>query len=86
MIFGFLGSKPHRALRYKLKKSNFACKFFFRKCYIRAQSKFATKKGIKNFFLPQIVFLFMKKCISYNFHIRKLHDKHFFRPKLKICF
>ena len=56
--------KTHLGLRYKHKKSNFACKIFFsQKFIIEHKSKFATKKGIKNF-LPQIcVFAYEKMHI-----------------------
>ena len=45
IFFEIFWWKTHPELRYNHKKSNFACKSFFRWIYISAQNKFATKKG-----------------------------------------
>ena len=33
--------------------------------------------------IPEIVNFYLEKCLSYNFHISKLYDKHFLEQKLK---
>ena len=36
--------------------------------------------------IPEIFIFYLEKCLSNNFHIRKLYDKYFFDQKLKIVF
>ena len=36
--------------------------------------------------ITEILNFFLEKCLSYNFHILKFNDKHFFAQKIKIDF
>ena len=68
------------SILWKFSNIFFPKRKFCAQIYIWAQKTKASlqpKKGFKIFNL-KFVFLIMKKCISYNFHIWNLYDKLFF--------
>ena len=58
--------------------------FLAKNLCLSTKASLQPKKGLKIFFL-KFVFLLMKKCISYKFHIWKMYDE-LFLTKIKIMF
>ena len=56
VICGLFEWKTHPGLRFKPKKSNFACKIFFRRIYILAQKQVCSQKRDKKFLSQFFVF------------------------------
>ena len=69
VVLRFLGEKIILDYVINSKSQNLHAKFFFRKnLYMSTKASLQPKKVLKHFYL-KFVFLLLKTCISYNFHI-----------------